>query len=125
MKVTRCGIADAMDIVAALGGAVNPFSAPDAGERGDGGAFAAMLGACPRWLCSHAPVLTVDAALLAVASLRLLGGFAGNGRRFRHGSWTSMRFSAGLFAVGFADLGKRRRWVAFRAGSACETVQKL
>lgn len=36
-----------------------------------------------------------------------------------------MRFSAGLFAVGSTDLGKRRRWVAFRADSACETAQKL
>lgn len=28
------------------------------------------------------------------------------------------------FAVGFSDLGKRRRAAAFRAGSACETAQK-
>lgn len=34
MKVTRRGIADAMAIITALGGAANPFSAPDAGERG-------------------------------------------------------------------------------------------
>lgn len=34
-------------------------------------------------------------------------------------------FRRGLFAVGSADLGKRRRWVAFRADSACETAQKL
>ena len=33
-------------------------------------------------------------------------------------------FGGGSFAVGFADLGKRRRIVAFRAGSACETAQK-
>ena len=56
---------------------------------------------------------------------RLRGGFAGNGRRFRHGSRTSERFSTGLFAVGSADLGKRWCVVAFRAGSACETAQKL
>lgn len=36
-----------------------------------------------------------------------------------------MRFSAGLFSIGSADLGKRRRWVAFRVDSACETAQKL
>ena len=36
-----------------------------------------------------------------------------------------MRFSAGLFAVGSADLGKRRRWVAFQADSTCETAQKF
>ena len=30
-----------------------------------------------------------------------------------------------LFAVGSADLGKRRRWVAFRADSAYETAQKF
>ena len=29
-----------------------------------------------------------------------------------------------LFAVGFSDLGKRRRGVAFRADSPCETAQK-
>ena len=56
---------------------------------------------------------------------RVLGSFAGNGRRFRHGSLASVRFSAGLFAVGSADLGKRRRWAAFRADSACETAQKF
>ena len=75
MKVTRHGIADAMAIVAALGGAANPFSAPDAGERGDGGAFAAMLGACPRWLCLHAPALTAVAALPAVAPPATSGRF--------------------------------------------------
>lgn len=58
-------------------------------------------------------------------ALRLLGGFAGNGRRFRHGSGLPCGFRRGLFAVGSADLGKRRRVVAFRAGSACETAQKL
>ena len=33
-------------------------------------------------------------------------------------------FRRGLFAAGSADLGKRRRVAAFRAGSACETAQK-
>lgn len=72
-----------------------------------------------------ASALAVTAALPAVVSPRVLGGFAGNGRRFRHGSWISVRFSAGLFAVGSADLGKRRRRAAFRADSACETAQKF
>ena len=57
---------------------------------------------------------------------RVLGGFAGIERRFRHGFRTSVRFSVGgLFAVGSADPGKRRRVVAFRADLACETAQKL
>ena len=34
-------------------------------------------------------------------------------------------FRRQLFAAGFADLGKRRRIVAFQAGSACETAQKF
>lgn len=56
---------------------------------------------------------------------RLLDGFAGNGRRFRHRSGLLCGFRRQLFAAGFADLGKRWRIVAFRAGSACETAQKL
>ena len=35
------------------------------------------------------------------------------------GSWQE------LFAASFSDLRKRRRWVAFRADSPCETAQKL
>lgn len=34
-------------------------------------------------------------------------------------------FRRGSFAVGSADLGERWRCVVFRAGSACETAQKL
>ena len=68
---------------------------------------------------------TVATALPAVAPPRLLGGFAGSGRRFRHGSGLLCGFRRGLFAVGLADLGKRRRRAAFRADSACETAQKL
>ena len=34
-------------------------------------------------------------------------------------------FRRGSFAVGFSDLGKRRRLVAFRADLVCETVQKF
>ena len=68
---------------------------------------------------------TVAAALPAVAPLRLLGGFAGSGRRFRHESGLLCGFRRGSFAVGSADLGKRRRRAAFRADLACETAQKL
>ncbi len=68
---------------------------------------------------------TVAAALPAVAPPRLLGGFAGSGRRFRHGSGLLCGFRRGSFAVGSADLGKRRRRAAFRADLACETAQKL
>lgn len=38
--------------------------------------------------------LTAAVALPASALLRVLGGFVGNGRRFRHGFWASVRFSA-------------------------------
>ena len=59
------------------------------GRTGDGGAFLSML----RFALASA--LAVTAALPAVAPPRVLDGFAGNGRRFRHGPWTSVRFSAG------------------------------
>ena len=45
---------------------------------------------------ASASAFTVAAASPAGAPPRVLGGFAGNGRRFRHGSWTSVRFSAGV-----------------------------
>ena len=45
--------------------------------------------------CAPASALTAAEALPVVAPLRILGGFAGKGRRFRHGSWTSGRFPAG------------------------------
>ena len=60
-----------------------------------------------------------------LAPLRVLDGFAGKWRRFRHGPGLLCGFRRGLFAVGLADLGKRRRVAVFRAGSACETAQKL
>ena len=89
------------------------------GRTGDGGAFLSML----RFALASA--LAVTAALPAVAPPRVLDGFAGNGRRFRHGPGLLCGFRRGLFAVGLADLGKRRRVAVFRAGSACETAQKL
>lgn len=64
--------------------------------------------------------LTAAAALPAVAPLRILGGFAGNGRRFRHEPWTSAWFSAGVVRRRLSRPG-----VAFRADSLCETAQKL
>lgn len=57
--------------------------------------------------------LTAAAALPAVAPLRILGGFAGNGRRFCHELWTSAQFSAGECSLsasptwGNADAGWR------------------
>lgn len=84
------------------------------------------------WRC-----VSFDAAVCARISVGGCRGFArghvpASSGRFRRKwasispwFWTSVRFSTGLFAVGFADLGKRRRIVAFRAGSACETAQKL
>ena len=47
------------------------------------------------------------------------------GADFAMGPGLLCGFRRGLFAVGLADLGKRRRWVAFRADSACETAQKF
>lgn len=38
----------------------------------------------------------IPAAFPAGTPLRLLGGFAGNGRRFRHGPWASGWLSAGV-----------------------------
>lgn len=72
-----------------------------------------------------ASALAVTAALPAVAAPRVLGGFAGNGRRFRHGPGLLCGFRRGLFAVGSVDLGKCRRRAAFRVDSACETAQKF
>ena len=40
-------------------------------------------------------------------------------------SWLLCGFRRELFVVEIADLGKRQRWVAFRADSACKTAQKL
>ena len=65
------------------------------------------------------------AALLAFAPLRVQDGFPGKAGRFRHGSGLLGGIRRGLFAAGLADLGKRRRVAVFRAGSACETAQKL
>lgn len=47
------------------------------------------------------------------------------GADFAMGPGLLCGFWWGLFAVGSDDLGKRWRVAAFRAGSACETAQKL
>lgn len=69
-----------------------------------GAPFAVGAGGCCGLACGQDPAMS-DArprrrlrleASPAVAPLRLLGDFAGNGRRFRHGPWTSVRFSAGV-----------------------------
>ena len=46
------------------------------------------------------------------------------GADFAMGPGLLCGFRRGLFAVSHSDLGKRRRIVAFRADSACETAQK-
>lgn len=45
------------------------------------------------------------------------------GADFAMGPGLLCGFRRELFAVSFSDLGKRRRWVAFRADSACETAR--
>ena len=101
------------------GGVASRLSAPDTGEQGTEVRFSRCFG-----LRSHRRWRLLR-ALLAVAPPRLLGGFAGNGRRFRHGPGLLHGFRRGLFAVGSADLGKCRRRAAFRADSACKTAQKF
>lgn len=78
-RATVCGASGARIRLAtcASAAAASPADAP------------AMLRVAP------ALVLTAAAALPAVAPLRILGGFAGNGRRFCHELWTSVQFSAG------------------------------
>lgn len=66
-------------------------------------------------------------AMLRVAPASALAAAAASqemGADFAMGSGLLGGFWRELFAVGFSDLGKRRRWVAFRADSACETAQK-
>lgn len=57
---------------------------------------ASALAVAASALVAPASAPAAAAALPAVAPLRLLGAFAGNGRRFRHGSQASERFSAGV-----------------------------
>ena len=84
-----------------------------------GGVFAAMLQA-------------VLASALTAAATSPAGGLCdfwvvsqATGADFANGPGLLCGFRRQLFAAGIADLGKRRRVVAFRAGSACETAQKL
>lgn len=80
-----------------------------------GVSFAVGAGGCCGLACGQDPamsdarpvlVLTAAAALPAVALPRVLDGFAGNGRRFRHGSWTSGRFPAGVVCCRLRRLGE-------------------
>ena len=59
-----------------------------------------------RALVAPALALAAAAASLAGAPPAGSGGFAGNGRRFRHGSWTSVRFSAGVVRRRLSRLGE-------------------
>ena len=56
--------------------------------------------------------------------LRLLGGSAGNGRRFCHGFGLLGGFPRVVRGAGFADLGKRWSGVVMLAEFACKTAQK-
>ena len=73
---------------------------------------ATVCGASGARICL-ATCASAAAALPAVAPLRILGGFAGNGRRFCHELWTSVQFSAGECSLsasptwGNADAGWR------------------
>ena len=98
-----------------------------------------------RWACRHAHRLPrlrlrVCPAMLRVApalALRLLRPCPRSrprdfwavsqevGADFAMGLDFCAVFGGGSFAVGSADLGKRRRRTAFRADLACETAQKL
>ena len=78
---------------------------------------------------SPAAVRGSSSCLLSVPAtraraMRLLSGFAGNGRRFCHGSGLLGFFWQALRGADFADLGKRWRCAAFRTESACKTAQK-
>ena len=69
-------------------------------------------------------IVTVPAALPAGTPPRLLGGSAGNGRRFCHGFGLLGGFPRVLRGAGFADLGKRWSCVVILAEFACKTAQK-
>lgn len=96
-------------------------------HRGEFGPIGGCELHCPSMRPNSSDMLIVAAAAVLSAGLppATSGWFRRNGRRFCHGFRASGRFSTGLFTVGFAALGKRRRVVVFRAGSVCETVQKL
>ena len=72
-----------------------------------------------------ASALAAAVALFSVAPQLLLVVSQEMGADFAIGLGLLGGFRRVSFAVDFADLGKRRRVVAFGAGSACEIVQKL
>lgn len=75
--------------------------------------------------CCLAAALAAAVALPSVASPRLLVVSQEMGADFAMGLGLLGSFRQVSFAVDFGDLGKRRRVVAFWAGSACEIAQKL
>lgn len=97
--------------------------------------FAVGAGGCCGLACGQDPAMS-DARLhrrLRLPRLRPWSRPPAGSGRFRR-KWASISpwvldFRAvsggGSFAVGSADLGKRRCIVAFRAGSSCEIAQKL
>ena len=84
-----------------------------------GGVFATMMQAVP------ASALTAPATSPAGGLCDFWVVSQATGADFANGPGLLGGFGRQLFAVDFADLGKRRRVVAFRAGSACEIAQKL
>ncbi len=99
-----------------------------------GAPFAVGAGGCCGLACGQDPAMS-DARphrRLRLPRLRLWSRpcdfwavLQETGADFAMGPGLLCGFRRGPFAVGFSDLGKCRRWVAFRADSACETAQKL
>lgn len=98
-----------------------------------GAPFAAGAGGCCGLACGQDPAMS-DARphrRLRLPRLRPWSRPCGfwavsqeMGADFAMGPGFLCGFRRGPFAVSFSDLGKRRRIVAFRAGSPCETAQK-
>ena len=82
-----------------------------------------MFAAMPR--VAPASALTAAAASPAGAPRGFWTVSQETGADFAVGPGLLCGFRRRSFAVGFSDLGKLRRYVAFRADSACETAQKL
>ena len=75
-----------------------------------------------------APALALTAAAASPADAPPRGFWVVSqemGADFAMGPGLLCGFWRELFAVGSADLGKRRRVAVFQAGSACETAQKF
>ena len=93
------------------------LSSLEAFSNRGGGAFAAMQGgalASARWRLPRLRLRARSRGLWTVPQEM--------GADFAMGPGLLCGFRRELFAVGSADLGKRRRIVVFRAGSPCETA---